>query len=72
MESKEGYCYTIRHFEGVIKDHTEIKEIILWSDGCGYQNRNATVANAYSELVRKHGVLVTQKYLVAGAHTNGV
>ena len=57
-----------RHFEGVIKDHPEIKEIIVWSDGCGYQNRNATVANAYSELARKHGVLITQKYLVAG-HT---
>lgn len=56
------------HFEGVIQGHPELKEIIVWSDGCGYQNRNACVANAYSELARKYGVLITQKYLVAG-HT---
>ncbi|KAM3602808.1 uncharacterized protein V6R79_011236 [Siganus canaliculatus] len=50
------YC----HFEGVIKGHPELKEIIVWSDGCGYPNRNA-----YSELASKYGVLITQKYLVA-------
>ena len=38
----------------------------MWSDGC--ENRNITVANAYSELSRQHGVVITQKYLVAG-HT---
>lgn len=57
-----------RHFEGVIKNHPEVKEIVVWSDGCGYQNRNANVANAFSELARKYRVLITQKYLVAG-HT---
>lgn len=56
------------HFEGVIKGHPDLKEIIVWSDGCGYQNRNTCVANAYSELARKYGVLITQKYLLAG-HT---
>lgn len=40
----------------------------MWSDGCGYQNRNPNVANAFSELARKYRVLITQKYLVAG-HT---
>lgn len=54
-----------RHFEGVIKDYPELKEIIVWSDGCSYQNCNACVAN---ELARKYVVLITQKYLVAG-HT---
>ena len=55
-----------RHFEGVIKDYPELKEIVVWSDGCGYQNQNANVANAFSELARKYGVLMTQKYLIAG------
>jgi len=81
LKSKEGYCYIweesegkvfahlqYSHFKGVIKDHPEIKEIVVWSDGCGYQNRKANVANAFSELARKYGVLITQKYLVAG-HT---
>lgn len=56
------------HFERVIKENPEIKEIVAWSDGCGYQNWNVTVANAYSELSRKHGILITQKYIIAG-HT---
>lgn len=57
-----------RHFEGVIKNHPEVKEIVVWSDGCGYQNCNANVANVFSELARKYRVLITQQYLVAG-HT---
>ena len=57
-----------RHFERVIKDNPDLKEIVVWSDGCGYQNPNVRVANAYSELSRQHGVVITQKYLVGG-HT---
>lgn len=40
----------------------------MWSDGCSYQNHTACVADAYSESARKYGVLITQKYLLAG-HT---
>ncbi len=54
------------HFEGVIKDHAEIKEIVVWRVGSSYQNCNATMANAFSKLSRKYGVVITQKYLVAG------
>ncbi|KAL7385043.1 hypothetical protein ABVT39_014197 [Epinephelus coioides] len=71
LRSKEGYCYIWDESEGdlsVIRDYPELKEIIVWSDGCGYQNHNACVANAFSELARKYGVLITQKFLVAG-HT---
>ena len=32
-----------RHFERVIKDNPDLKEIVGWSDGCGYQNRNVTM-----------------------------
>ena len=56
------------HFDKFIDAHPQIKEIIIWSDGCGYQNRNATVTNAYMELAQKKSVNITQKYLVAG-HT---
>ena len=56
------------HFERIITENPTIEDIVIWSDGCGHQNRNVTVTNAFSELFRKHGVLIKQKYLVAG-HT---
>ena len=41
------------HFERFLKDNPAVKELIIWSDGCGYQNRNTAVTNAYIELSRK-------------------
>lgn len=29
-----------------------LKELVIWSDGCGYQNRNVIIANAYSAFAR--------------------
>ncbi len=56
------------HFDKILSNSPEIKELVVWSDGCGYQNRNANVANMYLSLASKHGVTIYQKYLVAG-HT---
>ena len=53
-----------KHFDKILSDSPEIKELVVWSDGYGYQNRNAIVANMYSSLARKHGVTIYQKYLV--------
>ncbi|CAB4034542.1 Hypothetical predicted protein, partial [Paramuricea clavata] len=57
-----------KHFSGVLECHPEIEEIIVWSDGCGSQNRNVTLSNSYIALAKKYGVKITQKYLVVG-HT---
>lgn len=46
----------------------EDTEIILWSDGCGYQNRNATLSNALFNFALERKVTVVQKYLLKG-HT---
>ena len=46
----------------------EKREIVLFSDGCGYQNRNSILANALSYFSAKHGVCVQQKFLEKG-HT---
>lgn len=56
------------HFQKLLEANSSIEKIIIWSDGCGYQNRNATVTNAYMHLAMTHGVEVVQKYLVSG-HT---
>ncbi len=44
------------------------EEIIIFSDGCNYQNRNTVLSNAYSHLAQKHGIVIKQKYLEKG-HT---
>ncbi|XP_063590497.1 uncharacterized protein LOC134767429 [Penaeus indicus] len=56
------------HFETIILENPNLQELVIWSDGCGYQNRNVKVANAYSALARKYGIRIIQKFLVAG-HT---
>ncbi|XP_014678087.1 PREDICTED: uncharacterized protein LOC106817882 isoform X2 [Priapulus caudatus] len=57
-----------KHFDRVIHNNPGIKTIIIWSDGCGYQNRNVTVTNAFLNLAMKHDIRIIQKYLVPG-HT---
>ncbi|GAA6090909.1 uncharacterized protein LOC125141393 [Tachysurus ichikawai] len=48
--------------------HTEPDTFILWSDGCGYQNRNAVLSNALLLFSMKKNKVVIQKYLEKG-HT---
>lgn len=56
----------VDEIERMIDENTE--EIILYSDGCGYQNRNSTLANALLHTAVKSNVKITQKFLVKG-HT---
>lgn len=44
------------------------KPIIIWSDGCTYQNRNAVLANALSNFAAVNNVVIYHKYLESG-HT---
>lgn len=44
------------------------KPIILFSDGCCYQNRNNVLANALLHFSIEHGIIIEQKYLEKG-HT---
>lgn len=53
-----------KHFSEVLDCHPEIEEIIVWSAGCSYQNRNVTLSNSYIALAKKYGVKISQKYLV--------
>ena len=54
------------HLENIVNPNTE--EVIIYSDGCGYQNRNATMANTLLRFAVKHNITVTQKFLEKG-HT---
>ncbi|CAH0558565.1 unnamed protein product [Brassicogethes aeneus] len=48
----------IKHLEKFCTD--KIKTIILYSDGCGYQNMNAVLANALLNLAMEQGVTIFQ------------
>jgi hypothetical protein len=54
------------HFASYLTKNRSIKEVVVWSDGCGYQNRNIAVSNAYLQLAIEYDVSIEQKYLVSG------
>jgi hypothetical protein len=49
-------------------DLTGVETVIIYSDGCGYQNRNVTLANALLKFATERHVTIEQKYLERG-HT---
>ncbi|KAK4882616.1 hypothetical protein RN001_005935 [Aquatica leii] len=52
-----------------IKRHlTDSKPVIIYSDGCSYQNKNSVMANALLHLSSELKITIEQKYLVKG-HT---
>ncbi|MES9905049.1 MAG: hypothetical protein ABW168_20530 [Sedimenticola sp.] len=84
LKSKEVTCYfwhegegdlTSDSFSSCITDYIEtltedqnVKEIIIYSDGCCYQNRNVGLSNTLLKLAVDKHVTITQKYLEKG-HT---
>lgn len=64
-------CFTTcvtTFLKNYIDVNTNIKRIIIYSDGCGYQNRNIVLSNALLNLCQKYDLTIEQKYLVKG-HT---
>lgn len=50
------------------RENNENPKIILYSDGCTYQNRNVTVSNALLNVALNEKIMIEQKYLEVG-HT---
>ena len=44
-----------------LKKHDDYDEYIVWSDGCGYQNRNTTLSNALLNIATARCKTITQK-----------
>lgn len=60
-------------FTSIINKHllkycvsTACKRVIIFSDGCGYQNRNQTLANALLNFSIEYNIVIEHKYLVKG------
>lgn len=81
LQSKDAFCYlwheaegglTADEFASIIVDFIEKEvpedEVILFSDGCTYQNRNAILANALLSVAIKKNKTIIQKFLEKG-HT---
>ena len=56
------------HFKEYLLENPTVETLIVWSDGCGYQNRNTRLSNALLELAQLTNVTIIQKYLISG-HT---
>ncbi|GFO32228.1 hypothetical protein PoB_005873300 [Plakobranchus ocellatus] len=74
--TRDGFCYYWDESEGELKadnfaslQYNHFKTfLVLWSDGCLYQNKNACLANCYLQLALESKVDIFQKYLAVG-HT---
>lgn len=62
-----GYLH-FSHFSRYLDANPDVSKIIIWSDGCGYQNKCTTIANSLLQLVVEKKVPIEQKYLTPG-HT---
>lgn len=58
----------IKHLRDFLDRSPDIHHIIIYSDGCFYQNRNVTLSNAILYFCEERNVTIEQKYLVVG-HT---
>lgn len=57
----------------VLRQNEQAKpnKIILYSDGCTYQNRNCVTSNALLLSAINHNIIIEQKFLEVGPHTDG-
>lgn len=68
LSSNSFASCVVNYIESVIRDCPLVKQFIIYSDGCPYQNRNCVLSNALCHICKKFQVSITQKYLEKG-HT---
>ena len=82
MKTKDVMCYFWNETEGDLLSNSfascivdyinklddNIKTLIMYSDGCTYQNRNVVLSNALLKSAHDKGITIFQKYLEKG-HT---
>ncbi|XP_060843700.1 uncharacterized protein LOC132927277 [Rhopalosiphum padi] len=70
LEASVFTSIILNHIKQQCIDETQNKkkDIIIYSDGCGYQNRNTVLSNALLKFSIENNVIIEQKFLVKG-HT---
>lgn len=71
LESSIFATLIIDYLNNIIEKAPTISKISLFSDGCGYQNRNIVVSNALLKFSVDHKVTITQNFLEKGPYPNG-
>ena len=59
---------TTDYLENLIQNNDDVKEVVIYSDGCNYQNRNVVLSNALLKTAINNKIIIVQKYLERG-HT---
>lgn len=67
LESDVFTSIMVKFLKNEIQTH-QPSRVVLWSDGCCYQNRNTKLSNGFLELATAENVTIEQKYLEVG-HT---
>uniref|UniRef100_A0A6P7GZV6 Uncharacterized protein LOC114348544 n=1 Tax=Diabrotica virgifera virgifera TaxID=50390 RepID=A0A6P7GZV6_DIAVI len=67
LDSDDFVSILVKFLNEEIERHNP-KTIILWSDGCAYQNRNVNMSNGLLEIAMEKNIIIEQKYLEVG-HT---
>lgn len=68
LESSVFATMTIDYLHNLIENTPTLCNISLFSDGCGYQNRNAVLSNALLKFAMDQKIIITQNFLEKG-HT---
>jgi len=68
LEASIFATLVIDYLDNIIEKTPSITNILIYSDGCGYQNRNTTVSNAILKFAIEQKVTITQNFLEKG-HT---
>ena len=69
LEASSFVSCFVDYVKEIIAKYPDVKVIILWTDGCGYQNRNSILSSALANFAKQHKVTIYQKYLEVG-HTH--
>ena len=57
-----------KHFSKVLQESSQIEKLIIWSDGCGYQNRNTTESNMYLDLSLVYNITIEKNTVFPDTH----
>ena len=68
LESSVFTTIHIDHLKKCVDENPTVNTIVVWCDGCIYQNKNACQASALRRFAVKYNITIIFKYLVVG-HT---
>lgn len=66
LEANNFATMLINYMSLYLSNNPDTQEFIIYSDGCGYQNKNCLLANALLNFASEHQIHIYQKYFEKG------